>query len=443
MGQDRLSGVKVIVAGAGLAGLTAARVLEADGAQVTVIEARDRVGGRVLTIRGGFAESQHAEAGADLIEESQTAALELARELRLEPVRILKKGWGFYGGNKPRMHRALDTFGRAAKLLRQEISDYRLTGERWDSAVASVLGRRSVAEWLEGAGADAALAGGLRGLRGFFLADPEDLSVLVLVEQFAAEGAPGADRMYRLRGGASRLPEAIAKSLRGPLRTRSVLRRIAQDGSVVRATVEKRGSLLELTADYLVVALPATTLRDVRFEPALPEVQQRAISSLRYGAATRLLMQFDRRFWRRAGRPSAFGTDLSVGAVWDGNEEQRGNAGILALLTGGRASGELQAILGQEGIGGVQHRLAWLGRPARLLTWRALAWEEDPWSKGGYAYFDPTFDPTLRAWLSRPAGRVLFAGEHTSSQFQGYMSGAIESGRRAAAEVRILATATG
>jgi monoamine oxidase len=108
------------------------------------------------------------------------------------------------------------------------------------------------------------------------------------------------------------------------------------------------------------------------------------------------------------------------------------------LLAGGRASGALQEIVTSEGEAGVVRRLAWLGRPAPLVASYMAAWESDEWARGGYAVFGPDFDPSWRAWLSRPAGRVLFAGEHTSEQWQGYMNGAIESGRRAAAEVRTL-----
>jgi monoamine oxidase len=70
-----------------------------------------------------------------------------------------------------------------------------------------------------------------------------------------------------------------------------------------------------------------------------------------------------------------------------------------------------------------------------LIASRQIVWEQDPWARGGYAFFDPTFDPALRAWLARPFGRVFFAGEHTSVRWQGYMNGAVESGRRAAAEI--------
>ena len=70
-----------------------------------------------------------------------------------------------------------------------------------------------------------------------------------------------------------------------------------------------------------------------------------------------------------------------------------------------------------------------------VIASRQVVWEADPWSRGGYAFFDPAFDPALRQWLARPFGRIFFAGEHTSFRWQGYMNGAVESGRRAAAEI--------
>jgi monoamine oxidase len=127
--------------------------------------------------------------------------------------------------------------------------------------------------------------------------------------------------------------------------------------------------------------------------------------------------------------------------VWDGNEQQRGPAGILSLLAGGGASGELQEILERDGTSAVVPHLAWLGRPANLLAARAFIWEQDPWAKGGYAFFDTSFKPQDRDALARPAGRVLFAGEHTAIRWQGYVNGAIESGKRAAAEVAALSDA--
>jgi monoamine oxidase len=437
----RLAGVRVAIAGAGLAGLAAARALESDGAEVTIVEARPRVGGRVHTLRDGFADRQHVEAGADMIEDEQTEVLDLARQLRMETVPILRSGWGFYGPDargRRRIAGAPSTFIRAARLLRTEVADYQAAGSRWDSAVGMVLARRSVADWMRETKVDRTLAAGLRGLRGFFLADPEDLSLLVLVEQFASADVPGASGMRRVRGGNDRLATGMARRLRGTLSTNAIVRRVAQDADRVRVTIEERGTRRELSVDHCVMAIPATTLREVEFEPNLPQEQHRAIATLRYGTATRLVLQFDRRFWNHGKRPRGFGTDLPLGAIWDGNEQQRGRAGILTFLAGGRASRELRDILAAEGEQGVVRRLDWLGTPSRLLASKRVTWEDDPWSRGGYAYFDASYDPWLRSWLPRPAGRILFAGEHTSDRWQGYMSGAIESGLRVAAEIRAL-----
>lgn len=436
-----LTGVRVIVAGAGLSGLSAARDLEAAGAAVTIVEARDRAGGRVLTIRDGFAAGQHAEAGADLIDADQTSLLDLAKQLKLPMVRILRAGWGFCGENdrgRRTMRNAPRTFEEAGKRLRSEIADYELAEKRWDSAIAARLARTSVSTWLTSIDANGGLAAGLRGLRGFFLADPEDLSLLVLVDQFASGDTPGEGRMFRIRGGNDRLPRALAGNLHGRFLINAVVRRIQRRENGVVVTINDRQTRREIDGDYCVVTLPATTLRDVEFEPGLPDDQHRAFQTLGYGGATRMALQFAKRFWRKAGRPSAFGTDLPTGAVWEANEEQRGRAGILTLLAGGRASRELQEVIATGGSQAVVDQLRWLGPPAELINAQVTTWEDDPWSRGGYAFFGPSFDPALRSWLARPAGRVLFAGEHTSERWQGYMNGAIESGKRAAAEVRAL-----
>src|SRR3954463_2252389 len=212
MGRRDLSGVSAIVAGAGLAGLSAARELEARGAAVTLVEARGRVGGRVWTLRDGFAARQHAEAGADLIEEEQEHVVALARSLGLELSRILRDSFGFYGPDergRRRIHAGPSAMARVGEYLEPILKDFKLAEGRWDSAVAAAIGRRSVSAWVEQSNVPDSLAAGLRGLRGFFLADPEDLSMLPLVEQYATSGPPGQTKLFRVKGGNDRIATAI------------------------------------------------------------------------------------------------------------------------------------------------------------------------------------------------------------------------------------------
>jgi monoamine oxidase len=166
--------------------------------------------------------------------------------------------------------------------------------------------------------------------------------------------------------------------------------------------------------DYVVFAVPATLLRRIPITLALPAQQHEAIAKLKYGRGTKTLLQFSRRFWRAPGRPRAFGSPLPFGALWDGAEEQRGAAGILSLLAGGSASDATRTITAKDGMSGLTSQLDWLGsQTAQLIGSHQTVWESDPWARGGYAFFDPSYDPSLRGWLARPAAGC-FAGEHTS-----------------------------
>jgi monoamine oxidase len=436
-----LDGVSVLVAGAGLSGLAAAYDLTAMGATVTVADARDRVGGRVWTIRDGFVDQQHAEAGGDLIDEDQDAIRELAGDLKLKLTRILREGFGLVRLDAAgRPHLASRGISRGWQRLATELEPvsrpYRLAEQRWDTPIATNLARRSVANWLDELHADDDLRATATGLRGFFLADPDELSLIALVDQFGADDdvAPGA--MYRIEGGNDRLATALAAPLGNRLRLRTEVVAISHRGKAVRVSVKHAQTQSQLTCDYVIVTMPASIVRRIPFTPSLPSQQHDAFARLKYGRATKTLLQFSKRFWRAPGRPRALGSPLAFGSLMDANEEQRGRAGILTLLAGGGASDATQAIVAKDGPAGLVNALDWLGsKNADLLASRQIVWEHDPWARGGYAFFDPTFDPALRAWLARPFGRVFFAGEHTSIKWQGYMNGAIESGRRAAAEI--------
>lgn len=440
-----LEGSRVLVAGAGLAGLTAAVELRHLGCDVTIVEARRRVGGRVLTWRTAGGGGPQGELGGDLIDEDQRGIRELANAMGLQLTPVLEGGFAFLhrGNGQRRRVAAVPDDSRTRHYMEELVRAFDLAEGRWDSAIAEALARRSVTEWLNEVGADESWRARTLGFRGFFLADPGQLSLLAFVEQFTSGGDPSKGRMYRIRGGNDCLPRAMAERFAGRLHLGHELVKITQDGTRVLASVRVgTGELQEIESEFAVLALPTTTLRHVEFSPRLPDLQRDAIERLRYGRATKVLLHFDSQPWRQPGGPLAFATDLPIGAVWDASEDQPGPDGLLTVLAGGSISTAVQAEIASGGMERLRDHLTWLHlEDARLLGGECATWEDDVWARGGYAYFDPGFDPPLRAWLARPHGRVTFAGEHTSYKWQGYMNGAVESGQRAVMELRIAVAA--
>lgn len=427
----------VVVAGAGLAGLSAAHELAAGGARVTLLDARDRVGGRVWTVRTELADGQYAELGAEFVDDGHERIRALATRFGLPLVRVLDGGFlhrvrlpggGFHVSRSGPWEMCDDLL---APLLRR----YKSAGGRDDADLVREISTWSLAGWLEHQRAGAEALAMAATVRGFFLADPEDLSVLPMVAQLAETGSPARVPVFRIVGGTDRLVDALLAHTPAHTLLRHRVRAVSRtgDGILVRVS-DERERLQEIRCDAVVMAMPASTLRDITFTPPLPEEQQKAIARLRYGCATKVAVQVADAALRRR-RARAFATDGALGAFWDATAGQPTDTkSIINFLGGGSASRRLRA---QASSGGsaLLADLCWLGLAGTpIVASHHISWEDDPFARGGYAYADPGFDPAWKPLLSRRAGNILFAGEHTSRDHQGYMEGAVESGQRAAGE---------
>jgi monoamine oxidase len=429
---------RVAVIGAGLAGLAAAHQLAANDRAVTIVEARPRPGGRVWTARDDFRDSQYAELGAEFVDDDHAEVRRLAARFDLELVPVLRSGFTQRFRSSDGGYRLAR--GSAWRDLRTAFDPLirRYRAARGDEGAAPIreLSTHSVRDWLHHQHASHEVHAVADSLRGFFLADPEELSALALVAQLADRGSPAQTGISRIIGGTDRLVEALVRATPAQLLFNHRVHAIAQatDRVIVRVR-DAAGLQQELETDATIVTVPATVLRTIDITPALPEEQLHAIRSVKYGCATKVVVQYEGDTLRRT-RARAFATDSYLGAFWDSSEGQpAGDHSTLTFLCGGSASATMRRHI-EHGPSDVVAALCWLGlADATITASRHTSWELDPLAGGGYAYLDPAFDPAWLPLLGRRAGRIVFAGEHTSIEHQGYMEGAIESGLRAAAEI--------
>lgn len=422
----------ILIAGAGLAGLSAAHELVQSGHQVTVIDARDRPGGRVLTLRDSFADGQYAEAGAETFGETHNFVQHYVQALNLETIPAWSYGklTSLVLRNGQRSRPTSELSRRYIEPAVKEIGDPLASG--WPSAeVLRKFDRVSMAEMLHNRGASA----GEIALLQVIYSDswdngtaPDSALCLLRDEAIARKGAS-----FRIRGGNDQLPKALAQSLGARVHYRTTLERIHQNKKHVIVTVNTSGRRGQISADYLICAIPFTVLRSIEVSPPFSEGKQRAIRELTYNSVTRVYAQSPTRSWIAEGLSGYAATDLPIGTVWDCTEGQPGARGILECYTSGERARRLASVSEPQRVRTVVENLEKVFPGVDHERTVSVAWDADPLAKGAFAWFKRDQMATLLPHIARPEGRVFFAGEHTSPWF-GWMQGALESGNRAARE---------
>lgn len=434
------STARIAVVGAGLSGLVAAHRLVQGGARsVRVYDAANRVGGRMFSGPDVVAPGHVAELGGSFINSDHRDMLALCREFRLTledgeagEAATLRTAY-FIGGR----HRTFTEIAEAARNLSARVAAVRRLpdAERFafdKEPAAALLDAWGVSGWLR-----ALLDLGLTQEMGL---EPDRMSGLYLTESFAADAASpgdglfGSDQRFQIVGGNDRLTAAIAARLGERVLRGHRLVALDGRGRGFALSFAREGGSTEIEADIVVMALPVTTLREVELRMELPEATRRAIRELTFGTNAKLFAGVSRRPWRAGGYSGELLNDLGFQTCWEDHARPGGGAGGLTIFAGGRtgvdfARGEASAraaeVLGRLEPAFPEASIIGTGTSARMH------WPSNPLARGSYSCFGPGQFTAFEDAFA-PVGRLVFAGEHMSEDYSGYMNGAAETGRLAA-----------
>jgi monoamine oxidase len=437
---------RVVVVGAGLAGLSCALELTGMGWHVTVLEARDRVGGRVHTWRDRFGPGTRVEAGGEFIDRDHRTVLELLSRFGLTTnTRDRSAATAvFWAGRRTRysarvdspsgdlfhdIRRVTQATARLAAQIDPEHPERSRHAERLDAM--------TLAQWADGLGLSP--LGRKVWEAGWIASDygttSQDMSLLFYAQQECFGSSNPADiEVFRVAEGNDALARAIAKHLT-PARVH-----LSEPVTHVRvgslsATVSTARRAYDCAR--VVVATPPPPLRAIQFDPPLVPALGDAIDSQLLDPITKVAVAYLGHPWRRAGWTGESLAELPFTYSWDATDSQPAQAnGVLVAFSGGRGGRALTRMDPASRIDAVRAQLRQVfpetaGREHRSQPPATVAWASEPYTGGGYANYRPGQMLTAKPAFQAAYGPLRFAGEHTEAMGQ-YMESAARSGRRVA-----------
>ena len=439
----------VTIIGAGLAGLAAAYDLHRAGWQVTVLEARNRVGGRVHSIRS-FSNSLVAEGGGEFIDQHHSRMLAYAKEFKLSLGEVgswqgQSGDWCAYDGKAGQsdniniwslnLRKEVDSIWNALAKLAEQVPDPALP----ESAPnAKELDKQSAANWISAQGVHPlARRVFANHIRSEYTCEPEQFSLLDLARNAALyyNDPDFHQPNYRVIDGNDTIPQAIA-SLLPDIRLNAIVTSISNSPDRVSVTYKQGNTFHTISSTFSILATPLTTARLIKFNPPLPTTHQHMINEISYGAVTKVMIEYRRRFWKDKGWNGRLSTDQHIVQTWDATSHLEGEHGIITAYTGGAPGAKLSTLSDEErtitAISVIEKIFP--GSSDLIENTATIAWNNEPFTRGSYMALAPGQVTAYWQTLFSRAGRLFFAGEH-SAMYQGFMEGAVESGQRAAKNI--------
>jgi monoamine oxidase len=451
--------VDFVVVGAGYAGLTAAREIVRAGRSVMVLEARDRVGGRVHNHDLG--NGRVSEAGGTFVGPTQDRVIALAKELGVGTFDTYNSGnnvylnggrrseWSDTGptGTAPPDPTLLPDLAQVVAQLDQMSTEVPVDAP-WGAARATEWDGQTLESWV----AQNSINPEFRGLvpmatRPIFGAEPRELSLLYVLFYIAASGDernPGTfERNFNTRGGAQqsrfvggtgRVSDLMAEQLGRRVVLRSPVRRIQQ----LKGGVQVVSDRMTVNAKRVIVAVPPTVAGRIDYTPDMPAARDELTRRLPQGTLMKVAAVYPRPWWREKGytgqglNPGGF-----VTATFD-DSPREGDPGVIFGFVGGDKARAFRQLSPADRRATVLTELAafWGDEARSPADYFETDWTGEAWSRGcPVAIYSPGTLVAYGAEIRRPVGRIHWAGTETSTYWNGYMDGAVRSGLRAALEV--------
>jgi monoamine oxidase len=450
---------RIIVVGAGLAGLCAAFELANSGHDVVVLEAQNRPGGRVHTMREGFADGLHAEAGASRIPTTHDLTIRYVQQfgLRLVPFATEDKpDVRYVAGERILTRRGAEFQWPSAVPPAERQMTPAYIRQQYFEALADEITNPLSADWVpssllryDGMTRDDFLRSksvpesavkmfslgttAVANMRSFL----DLLHEIAVARALARKAGTSDEHLLKIATGNDDLPRAFASRLGTRVRYGSELIRVEHDDRGVRAFVRRHGAGETVTGDRLICAIPFTKLRAVEIVPALPEAKRKAIQQLKYLSSTRIYLQSRTRYWANEGASGFARTDFPS-EIWDATYGQDGIRGISMSYLMGTSAQKVAALppADQLNLAVKETERVFPGMRDNYDGGVVKVWDDDPWVRGAMAYLAPGEVQSLEPHIGTPVGRIHFAGEHASS-LRGWMQGALESSLRVVREINL------